>query len=161
MYGVDPAHRFRLFDRSYIEVDDRRLAAAADEHAFKRLVLVRVDLLVGHVRRHVNEVAGTGFRGVLERLTPAHPRAPADDVDDALEVPVMVRARFRVGPNRDRAGPNFLRADARVRDRRGPIHALGLWDVRIELRTRNDPHALLFPILHRVTSSTTRVFDGP
>jgi hypothetical protein len=52
-----PSALFGLFDDRNVEVDDHRLLAAAHKHARERLVVVRVDLLVRNVRRHVDEVA--------------------------------------------------------------------------------------------------------
>ena len=49
---VDPGDVFRLLDRFDVEIDHDRLVVAAHQHAFERLVLARVDLLMRHVRRH-------------------------------------------------------------------------------------------------------------
>ena len=59
-----------------VEVHDDRLLAAAHQHARQRLVVARVDLLVRHVRRHVDEVARARFGDELELVAPAHARAP-------------------------------------------------------------------------------------
>ena len=50
-------------------------------------VVVRIDFLVRDIRRHVNEVARTGFRHEFEPLTPPHAGAPAYHVNDALTGP--------------------------------------------------------------------------
>ena len=53
---------------------------------------------------------------------------------------------IRVSVDRDGAGPDFLRADARVIDRGLPIHARGLRRVRVELRALDHADALGAPI---------------
>src|SRR5580765_3732765 len=121
--GVDPPHRLGLLDRLDVEVDRDRLAVAAAEHALERLVAAGVDLLVRHPRRDVDEVARPGLGGELERLAPAHPRPPLDDVDDAFERAVMMRPGLRAGMDVHRASPELLRADAREVDRRLAVHS--------------------------------------
>src|ERR1700733_16205090 len=91
MHGVDPQNRLRLFHRLDVEIDRDRLAVAAHQHAFKHLVGAGVDLLMRHIGRNKNEVAGIGFRRELQLLAPAHPRLALDDEDDALEMTVMMR----------------------------------------------------------------------
>ena len=84
--GRRPSAPLRVgLDVGQVEVHDDRLLAAAHEHARQRLAGVGVDLLVGHVGRHEDEVAGAGLGDELQPLAPAHPRAPGDDVDDALD----------------------------------------------------------------------------
>ena len=112
-------------------------------------VPARVDLLMRHERRHVDEIARPRFRRVLERVAPPHARAAADDEDHALELAVMMRAGLRVRVNRDRAGPQLARARARVRDRRGARHARRLRRVQIERRPRHDLHAVVAPVAGR------------
>ena len=58
MDWIDPRHVLRCFDRLDIEIDHHRLTIAADEHAFERLLAAGIDLLVRHIGRDVDEVAG-------------------------------------------------------------------------------------------------------
>src|SRR5688572_1579691 len=127
------------------EIHHHRLVVAADHHAFERLAAARIDLLVGHERRDIDEVARIGFGGELEPLAPAHPRLAAQHVDDALELAMMVRSRLGVGVDGHRTCPDLLRADARIVDRRLAIHARSLRCVRIESVARDHPHAVMFP----------------
>ena len=61
---------------------------------------------------------GSGFGDVFEMFAPSHPRAARDDVDDAFEFAVMMRAGLRVRFDLHGAGPDFLRSGAGVVDRR-------------------------------------------
>src|SRR5689334_22808695 len=92
MNRIDPQHRFRLFDRLDIEIDCDRLAIAADQNAFQYFVAASVDLLMRHVRRYKNKIAGIGFSGELQVLAPTHPGFSLHHIDDALEMAVMMRA---------------------------------------------------------------------
>ena len=108
---VDPAHLLRLgLDVGQVEVHDDRLLAAAHEHAGQRLVSTALISWCGHVRRHEDEVAGTGLGDELQPLAPAHPRAPLTDVDDALDRAVVMRAGLRVGMDDDGPRPQLLGA---------------------------------------------------
>ena len=51
---------------------------------------------------------GSGFGGEFELVAPLHARLAADDVDDALDRPVMVRAGLGLGMDHDRARPELL-----------------------------------------------------
>ncbi len=145
MDRVDPRHFGRLLDRLDVEVDHDRLVVAAHQHAFEDLVLTRIDLLVRHVRRHVDEIAGAGLGGELEPLAPAHAGLAADHVDHALERAVVVGAGLGVGLDAHGAGPQLLRADARVVDRGLAVHAGCLRGIAIERLARNDAHAVVLP----------------
>src|SRR5262245_21361471 len=74
VHGIDPQHRLRLLDRLDVEIDRDRLAVAAHQHAFQYLVAAGIDLLMRHIGRHEDEIAGAGFRSELQLLAPAHPR---------------------------------------------------------------------------------------
>src|SRR5262245_22177422 len=123
VHGIDPQHRLRLLYRFDIEIDRDRLAVAAHQDAFQDLVAAGVDLLMRHVRRHEDEIAGAGFGGELQLLAPAHPRLALHHIDDALEMAVMMRAGLRVGPDRDGARPQLLRTGAGKIDRGLAVHA--------------------------------------
>src|SRR5262245_33954197 len=93
---VDPGDVFGFLDSLDVEIDDHSFVVAADHDAFERLIAVRIDLLMRHERRHIDEIAWTSGRGELERLAPTHARAAANDIDHALELAVMMRAGLRV-----------------------------------------------------------------
>jgi len=145
VHGIDPQHGLRLFDRLDVEIDRHRLAVRAHQHTFQHFVATRIDLLMRHVRRHIDEIAGTGLRGELQMLAPAHPRLALHHIDDALEVAVMMRAGLGVGPDRHRAGPQFLRAGAREIDRGLAVHARRRRHVGIELVAGDDANAVVLP----------------
>src|SRR3954465_12441909 len=110
MNVVYPVHLLWVWlDLGKIEVDHDRLLTAAHDDAGERLVSAGIDLLVRHVRRDVDEVAGTRLRRELESLPPTHPRLAADHVDHALDRTVMMRTGLRIGVYDDRARPELLR----------------------------------------------------
>ena len=57
---VDRIHRIRVrpFHRSDVEIDHHGLLIAAYQNAFQRLIIAGIDLLVRHVGRHEDEIAG-------------------------------------------------------------------------------------------------------
>ena len=144
--GVDPGDGFGLLDRLDVEVHRDRLAVGAHQHAFERLVLRRVDLLVRHVGRHVDEVARPRLGDELQLVAPAHAGLALEHIDDAFEVPVVVRAGLGVGVDRHRARPDFFRADAGEVDRRLAVHARSLRGVGIERARGDHPHAVVLPV---------------
>ena len=105
-----------------------------------------VDLLVRHIGRDEDEIAGLGLGDVFEVLAPAHPRLALQHVDDAFEGAVMVRAGLGVGVDMDRAGPDLLRPDPGEIDRRGAVHARGLRRVGVELIARDHLDAVRLPV---------------
>lgn len=143
--GVDPDF-FRLFDRVQVEVDDDRFLIAANKDTDQRLVGFGVDLLMGNEGRDIDEVAGFGFGKVFEVVAPAHPGTPAEDVDDALQFAVMMRAGFGVGLDADCPGPEFIGPGFGVVDGSGTGHALGLGRVHVEVGAFDDAHAVLAPV---------------
>src|SRR5258708_17178723 len=60
-----------------------------------------------------------------------------------------MRAGFRFRMDDDRAGPEFLRAGARVGDGRGAVHAGCLRRVDVELARPYDAHAVELPLAVR------------
>src|SRR5476651_1756850 len=97
MRWIDPVDLFDLFGRCDVEVDGDGLVVGADQHAFERLGVRGVDLLVRDIRRHIDEVAGSGLGGELELVAPAHAGAALHNVDHALEMAVVMRAGLGVG----------------------------------------------------------------
>jgi len=71
---VDPEHLFVALDRLDVEIDDDRLVVAAHQHAFKGLFGGRVDLLVRHIGRDKDEVAGPAS-ATYSRCSPQRIRA--------------------------------------------------------------------------------------
>ena len=88
---------------------------------------------------------GIGLGGELQMLAPAHARLAAHHIDDAFEMPVMMRAGLGVRLDRHRAGPQFLRAGAGEIDRGLAIHAGRRRHVGVELIAGNDAHAVVLP----------------
>src|SRR6185503_2953208 len=146
MHVVDPPDLFGGLNSRYFEIDHNGVLPASNQHALERLAGACVDLLVRNEGRHVNEIAGTGFGGELELITPTHPGAALDDVDDALELAVMMSAGPGVGMDGDRSSPEFRGAGTRVSDCRGAIHAGRLRGVCIKLARANNTNAVMFPI---------------
>jgi hypothetical protein len=105
--GIYPEHLLGFLPGFEVEVDNHRLLAASRECAFEAFARRRVDLVVRHIRRDKDEIAGAGLGDVFEMLASAHPRPTFHDTDDALEVTVgdaprrraklMAAARFMPG----------------------------------------------------------------
>jgi hypothetical protein len=79
-------------------------------------------------------------------LAPAHPRPAFEDIDHALEVPVVVRSGLGVGVDLNRARPDLLRPDPGEIDCGGAVHAGCLRGVRVELIARDHLDAVRLPI---------------
>src|SRR6185312_5152956 len=145
MDRVDPGDVFRPLRRLDVEIDDHGFIVGAHQHAFEHLVATGIDLLVRHVRRHVDEIAGPRFGDEFEMLAPAHARLSAQHVDHALERAVMMRAGLGIRMDMDGAGPDLLRTDAGVVDRRLAVHPGRLRGVGVERIAGDDPHAVMLP----------------
>src|SRR5262245_18700562 len=142
---IDPGHRLGLLDAVDIEIDHHRFVIAAHQHAFEWFVRAGVDLLVRHERRHEDEIARTGLGGEFEPFAPAHAGTAAHHIDHAFELAVVMRAGLGIGMDRDRAGPEFLRAGAREVDRRLAVHARRLRGVGVERVAGDDADAVMLP----------------
>jgi len=94
---VHPQYGLRLLHRLDVEIDRDGLTVAAHQHALQNLVRAGIDLLMRHVRRDEDEIAGIGLGRELQMLAPAHPRPAANHVDDAFKMAVMVGAGFASG----------------------------------------------------------------
>src|SRR5277367_3747223 len=101
---------------------------------------------MGDVGRDVDEVAGAGFVDKFEAGAPAETGTAADDVDYGFDFAVVVRAGPGVRVDDDGAGPEFLRAGARVGDRCGAGHAGSLRSVGIEIVGADDAEAVVLPV---------------
>jgi hypothetical protein len=134
-----------LYGLDIWQIHSDRLAITPHQHTFQLLVLARVDLLMRHPRRHVDEIARAGLSHKLKTLAPAHPRLALEDVDDALEVAVVVRASLGVGMDRDGAGPELLSSDTRKVDGGCARHAGCLGGVGVEAVGGDDGDAGVFP----------------
>ena len=129
-----------------LEVHDDRLLTAAAEHARQRLGVARVDLLVRHVRRHVNEIARARLGDEFQTLAPAHASPAAHDVNDAFQCAVVVRSGLGVGVDRHGSGPELSRASSGVINGGRPRHAGGLRRIEIQLRAGDHLDPVLAPV---------------
>ncbi len=145
--GIDPAHRLGLFDRFDVEIDGDGLTIAAHQHAFQRLVGVRIDFLVRNIGRHVDEIAGTCFRNIFQMFAPAHARTALYHIDHAFEVPVMMGSGLGIGMNGYGAGPEFLGPYAGEIDGGLAIHSGRLRRIGVEFATRDDAYAVMLPAM--------------
>jgi hypothetical protein len=125
--------------------DDDGFLAAAAQNAGQRLGVARVDLLVRHERRNVDEIAGACLRGEFQAITPLHPRPARDDIDHALDGAMMVRTGLRFRMDHDGACPEPFRTGARLRDRGGAVHSGRLRRVGVEFAGADDAHAVVPP----------------
>src|SRR5215471_12259982 len=69
LFASVASFRFGTLD---IEVHDNRLLTASDDHSLTREVGIGIDLLVRHIRRHVNKVARTSLVAEFQALAPPH-----------------------------------------------------------------------------------------
>src|SRR6185369_1957166 len=149
MHIVDPSNLFRRLDGRNVEIDYDWFLPASHEHAFERLIGAGVDLLMRNKRRHVDEVAGSGFSGEFQSIAPPHAGLAFYDVDYTFEFAVMMRSGLCVGMNAYSAGPELRGAGSRVSDRRGSIHSRSLRSVGIEVFGMNDANPMKFPVSFR------------
>src|SRR5258706_15587614 len=136
--GLPGCGRLRARD---VQVHHDRFLAAAYDDSLDRLIGPRVHLLMRDVRGDVDEIAGPGFFDVFEALTPTEAGAAADDVENGLELPMVVRRCAGGGFHGDGAGPQFARAGAGMSDGGGTGHPRSLRGVRVQLARADDPDA--------------------
>src|SRR5579883_1336763 len=67
----------------------------------------RVDLLVWHEGRHIDEIAWACFAAELQVISPSHTGSTAYDVENGLEFPVVMRSGLGVWLNHDGPGPEL------------------------------------------------------
>ena len=123
MQIVNPTDELRNLHRRNVEVYDEPLLATACQHTVECEIVARVDFLVRNVRRDVDEIALRGFCDKLEMITPTQASQPVDDLDDALEITVVVRARLGFRIDRDGTGPELASSSALRRHGGAPVHA--------------------------------------
>ena len=150
MCRINPLDAFRHLDRLDIrQIDSNRLIVASNQYALQRLILVSIDLLMRHVRRHKDEIAGPGLSSKLQLLAPPHASLALDDVDHRFQVAVMVGACFGIRVDVYCASPDLLGASAGKVDCGGAVHAWGLRCVAVERVGRDDSDAFVFPTVLR------------
>jgi len=132
--------------RLQVQIHDDRILTASHHQRFARLMDARVDFLVRHIGRHVDEISRTGFLAEFQSLAPPHAGAAAHNVKDRFEFAVMVGTGLGVRIYDNRTGPQFSSAGARVRNGRFPGHARSLGSVRVERAGSHNPDAVFFPI---------------
>ena len=72
MDRVLPEDFFRFFHRFDIQIDNDRFLPGANENTFQRFIAAGIDLLMRHVGRHEDEIAGAGFGDEFEEIGRAH-----------------------------------------------------------------------------------------
>jgi hypothetical protein len=142
MKWTRPGARFRGFRTLYVQVHDNRFLAAANDHGFHRLIRSSVHLLMRDERWHVNKIARSGFIDELQVITPAEACAPANDIEDGLQLSVMMRPGARGGLYDHRSGPELIRSRTRVCDRRGAGHPGSLGSIRIQFSRPDDANSI-------------------
>ena len=142
---VHPVHLFRLLNHRYLEIHHDGFLTTAAQHARQRFVLGRVDFLVWHVGRNVDEIAGPSLGHELKILAPSHARLATDNINDAFNGAVVVGPRLRIGMDDDRTGPQLFGPAPRMGDGRGAVHPRCLRRIGIEIGALDDTHAVVFP----------------
>jgi hypothetical protein len=128
-----------------IQVDYDRLLPAAHNHGLDRMIGPCIELLVRHIRRHIDEVSGTGFINKFQTVSPAKPRAAANDIKHGLQFSMMVRACLGAGVDHHGSRPKFLCTDSSVRNGFSSRHPQGLRSVSVELSASDNSDAVVFP----------------
>ena len=145
MDRIDPSDGLGLLDRLDVEIDGNRLAIAAHQHTFEHVVGAGIDLLMRHIGRDIDEIARAGLGHEFEMITPTHAGTPFDDINDAFEVPVVMRARLCIGVDGHRTGPDLLGTDAGEIDCGLAIHAWRLRGIGVELAAGDNADAVMLP----------------
>src|ERR1700733_12230196 len=120
---VYPADQLRHFHRLDIQVVDETGLPASYQDTVQLQILAGVDLLVRDKWRHINEITGLGFGDEFEPIAPAQSCDAVDNIDDAFQVAVMMRAGPGLRIYGDRSGPQLRRPGALGRYRRATLHA--------------------------------------
>src|SRR5215212_10648777 len=128
---VYPMHLLRRLGRRNIEINNDRLLVIAHDDTGKWFALVRINLLMGNERWHVDEVARPSFGNEFEVLSPPHPRPATYHVDHALQFPVVMGTGLGVRVYRDGTRPQLVCAGRGMRDGRRTCHARRLRGISI------------------------------
>jgi hypothetical protein len=64
--------RARRFGRFHVKINDHRLLPASHHDRLANLVWISVDLLMRHVRLHINKISGPGFFAQFQVIAPSH-----------------------------------------------------------------------------------------
>lgn len=115
-----------------VEIHYDRILAAANDDGFAWLILFCIELLVRHIRRHVNEIARSRLFAEFKVVAPAHSGASFDDVKHCFQLAVMMRSGFRAWLDHDRARPQFGCAGAGMSDGCRSGHTRSLRRVEVE-----------------------------
>src|SRR4029077_6841274 len=143
---VDPAHEFRNLYRRDVEIDNEALLPASCQHAVKPSIRARVDLLMRHVGRDIDEIPCRGLGDEFQAVAPAHAGKAADYIDHTFQIPVVMRSRLSGGLDSDGAGPQFRRTGSLGGHGRAPVHAERLSGGIVQLVGANDSHATRAPL---------------
>jgi hypothetical protein len=139
--------RFRAFD---IEIHHDWILSASDDNSFHGLIRVRIHLLMGNVRRDINEITGPGLFDMLKSIAPTKARCSAHNVEHCFKLAVMMSGGSRSGLHNYSACPQLSGACSRVRNGGGPGHPRSLRRIAVKLTVSHDPYSVLFPIGHKV-----------
>src|SRR3984893_4600260 len=154
---VNPAHELWNLDRRNVEIDNQSLLPTSCEHAVKLNILARVDFLMWHVGRNVDEIPRRGLCDEFQAIAPPQAGKTADYVDHAFEIPVMMRSRLCVGVDGYSARPQFRRTSSLRGHCRAPVHAERLSGGIIQLVGPDNFHAMCSPSTgvpaHRLVST--------
>ena len=139
---LDPLwHLHRLNIR---QINRNSLIIAPHKHTLQRLVLIRIDLLMRHIRWHEDKIPRTRLSRELEFLAPTHAGFAFDDVDDGFQVAVVVGAGFGVGVDVHCAGPDLLGSRASEVDGCCEVHEGCLGGVGVERVGGDNAEDLVF-----------------
>ena len=107
MVRVHPFDQLRLLGSVDLQADQDGFLIVADQDADQRLVRAGIDLLVRHKGGDKDKISRTGFGIILQMFPPAQAGFAADNVDYALQFPVVMSARFSTWLDADTTSPDF------------------------------------------------------
>src|SRR4030095_5623164 len=123
MDGIDPVDRLWGFNRGNVQIHHDGLLPAAYQHTDELFILAGVDFLMRDEWRYIDKIPRPGLGDVLQMITPTHAGTAIHHINDTLQVPMMVRACFRMGMNGDSAGPQLTGPSAGMGDGSSAGHA--------------------------------------
>lgn len=151
MRRINPFDPLRVLDRHDIrQINSNGLSITTHQHTLQLLVFLRIDLLVRHVRRDVDEIPGSSLGGKLEFVSPAHTSPALNDVNHTFQMPVVVGPRFRVRVDFHRPCPQLLGADTGGIDGGSTVHAGRLGSVAVQAVAGDHAYAALSPGVGRL-----------